>query len=143
MRTITILLAGMLATLFLAVQAPAWQGGNMKNGGTTSVQRSYVQGQSLEQLRSEIASTTAELNRELNRNDPNVDKVRELNLKLARDQQNLRRMMQQPQQRQPRQRQYQRRQQQPGSGMGMQRGRNRGGHMGGMGGHMMGGHGYR
>ncbi|MCF8030210.1 MAG: hypothetical protein K9K39_04895 [Desulfohalobiaceae bacterium] len=127
MRTTMILLAGMLAALLLASQAPAWQGGNMESGTVTSVQQFYDQAQNPDQLRSEIASTRAELNRELNRNDPNVDKIRDLNQKLARDQQKLRSMMQQ-------------RQQQRGD-WGMQRGRSRGGHMGG--GHMMGGHGYR
>lgn len=41
MRTTMILLAGMLAALLLASQAPAWQGGNMERGTVTSVQQSY------------------------------------------------------------------------------------------------------
>ncbi|MCF8086291.1 MAG: hypothetical protein K9J48_05295 [Desulfohalobiaceae bacterium] len=128
MRTTMILLAGLLATLLLVAQAPAWQGGNMERGTVKSMQQLKGQAQNPEQLRSKIASTRAELNRELNRKNPNVDKIRDLNQKLARDNQNLRRMMQQ-------QRQQQR------GGWGMQRGGSRGGHMGG--GHMMGGHGYR
>lgn len=151
MRTVTILLAGILAALLLAAQAPAWQGKNTQNGAVTTVQQSYNQAQNPEQLRSRIGSARAEMNRELARENPNMDKVRELNQRIAKDQQQLNRMMQQrQQQRQPQQRQYQRRQQQRGGGWGMQRrgrgGSMGGGHMGGGhmgGGHMMGGHGYR
>lgn len=147
MRTMTILLATMLATLLLAAQAPAWQGENTQNGAVTTVQQSSSQARNPEQLRSRIGSARAEMNQELARDNPNMDKVRELNQRIARDRQQLNRMMQQrQQQRQPQQRQYQRRQQQRGGGWGMQRGRGRGGHMGGGhmgGGHMMGGHGYR
>jgi hypothetical protein len=133
-----ILLTGTIAILLLAAQAPAWQAGNMERGAVSSVQQPYGQGQNSQQLRSEIASTRAELNLELNRNNPNMDKVRELNRKLARDRQNLRRMMQERRhQPQPRQRGY-RHYQRPDGGWGMQRGRGRGGHMGG--GHMGGGH---
>jgi hypothetical protein len=131
-------LAAMLATLLLAAQAPAWQGGNTENGAVTTVQQSSNQAQNPDQLRSQIASDRADMNRELARENPNMDTVRALNRRIARDRHQLNRMMQQ---RQPQQRQYQRRQQQRGGGWGMQRGRGRGGHMGG--GHMMGGHGYR
>ena len=147
MRTMSILLAAMLATLLLAAQAPAWQGKNTQNSAVTTVQQSYNQAQNPDQLRSRIGSARAEMNRELARENPNMDKVRELNQRIARDRQQLNRMTQQRQQQhRPQQRQYQRRQQQRGGGWGMQRGRGRGGHMGGGhmgGGHMMGGHGMR
>ncbi len=94
MKKAVILLITLAAAGLLVTQASAWWGGPhmMGYGGPayTANQAPGAANKDLAKIRSEIASIQADLNKELAKDNVNMDKVRELNQKIAQKQQKLR-----------------------------------------------------
>lgn len=93
MKKAVILLVTLAAAGLLVTQASAWWGGtHMGYGGPayTANQTPAAANGKIAQIRADIASTQAELSRELAKDNVNMDKVRELNQEIAQKRQDLR-----------------------------------------------------
>ena len=94
MKKAVILLVSLVAAGLLVTQASAWWGGPhmMGYGGPayTGNQAPTTANKDIAKIRAEVASIQADLNKELAQDNVDMDKVRELNQKIARKQQELR-----------------------------------------------------
>ncbi|MEF8823351.1 MAG: hypothetical protein V5A74_04470 [Desulfohalobiaceae bacterium] len=94
MKKAVILLITLAAAGLLVTQASAWWGGPhmMGYGGPayTANQAPEAANGDIAQIRAEIASIQADLNKALAQDKVNMDKVRELNQKIGQKQQELR-----------------------------------------------------
>ncbi|MCF8031128.1 MAG: hypothetical protein K9K39_09550 [Desulfohalobiaceae bacterium] len=92
MRAVLTVLGILLAFGLIASQASAWWGPHMGSGQASMAYQNPQMAQNVSSLRSEITSLQAELSQELAKENPNMDKVRQLNQDLAQKQQQMRQM---------------------------------------------------
>jgi len=92
MRTVLTVLGILLAFGLIASQASAWWGHHMGSGQENMAFQNTEIAQNVYSLRSEISSLQSKLNQELAKENPNMNKVRQLNQGLAQKRLQMRQM---------------------------------------------------